>query len=230
MTGRDRAYRIVHAGDSALIVEFEERIDPAINARSVAVAGAVRAASLPGVRDVVPTFRSVAIYFDPLRTDIDRLSRVIDAGADAAPAQSRTIEPIRVPVCYGGQFGPDLEEVAAFAGVSGEEVVRLHTGRTYRVFMLGFLPGFAYMGSVDRRIAAPRRATPRLRVAAGSVGVAGAQTGIYPSESPGGWQVIGRTPIQPFDLHRPEPFLFLAGDSVRFYSISESEFQAAPKP
>ena len=214
----------MQAGDSTVIVELEDRIDPAVNARAVALADAVRNALLPGVRDIVPTFRAVAVYFDPLRTDMDALSSVLEGGVRSCLPESRAPAPIRVPVCYGGGFGPDLADVAKFAGLSESAVVDLHSESTYRVFMLGFLPGFAYMGSVDGRIAAPRRTTPRVRVPGGSVAVAGEQTGIYPSESPGGWQLIGRTPLQPFDRRRAQPFLFAAGDSVQFYPIGDAEF------
>jgi KipI family sensor histidine kinase inhibitor len=129
-----------------------------------------------------------------------------------------------VPVCYGGELGPDLDAVAAFAGIGQDEVVRLHTSRTYRVFMLGFLPGFTYMGTVDERIAVPRLADPRSSVQAGSVGIAGFQTGIYPASTPGGWRIVGRTPIKPFDLHRAEPFMFKPGDAVEFYAINPVEY------
>jgi KipI family sensor histidine kinase inhibitor len=210
--------RIVPAGDSALIVEFEDRIDAAVNSRAVRLADAIRAAAMPGVRDVVPTFRSVAVYFDPLRTDCDALTARLEADARLASPQPAAITaPIRIPVAYGGESGPDLPEVARFAGMTESEVIALHAGRVYRVFMLGFLPGFAYMGSVDARIAAPRRPTPRVRVPAGSVGIAGEQTGIYPIDSPGGWQLVGRTSVKPFDLQRSEPFLLKAGDAVQFY-------------
>jgi inhibitor of KinA len=227
MSRSELPYRIVEAGDSALIVEFEERIDVGINDAAVALATSLRNARLSGVRDVVPTFRSVAIYFDPLRTDVARLSQLIDASAVVTPTRQSVTSTIRIPVCYGGVFGPDLGEVAAFAGVNEQAVVDIHVSHPYRVFMLGFLPGFAYMGLVDQRIAAPRRATPRLRVPAGSVGIAGAQTGVYPSESPGGWQLIGRTPYKPFDPGRSKPFGLAPGDSVQFYSISEADFQKA---
>jgi inhibitor of KinA len=221
-------YRIVPAGDSAMIVEFEERIDPAVNARTIAFAEAVQAANVAGVRDVVPTYRSTAIYFDPLRTDGVSLMACIEREAArpvrppaAAPA------PVRIPVCYGGELGPDLAGVAAFANADADEVVRLHTAATYRVFMVGFVPGFAYLGVVDSRIAMARRATPRVRVAPGSVGIAGVQTGVYPAETPGGWQLIGRTPLKPFDPNRANPFLMKAGDAVQFYSIARREYDAA---
>jgi inhibitor of KinA len=222
------AFRIVTAGDSALIVEFEDRIDPAVNARAIACADALQAAGLPGVRDVVPTFRSVAVYFDPLHTDGDVLFARVEAAAAAASAgaeASRT--PIRIPVCYGGDFGPDLSALAAFSHLDEHAVVAAHTARTYRVFMLGFVPGFAYLGTVDERIAMPRRSAPRVRVPAGSVGIAGVQTGIYPTETPGGWQIIGRTPVKPFDPDRTEPFLLKAGDAVEFYAIDPDRFTDA---
>jgi inhibitor of KinA len=219
------AYRIVPAGDSAVIVEFEERIDPAVNARTIACASGIQAMNMPGVRDVVPTYRSVAIYFDPLRTDNDALlERIAHEAEHAVGAATLASTPVRIPVCYGGELGPDLAAVAVFAGMPEDEVVRVHSSAVYRVFMLGFVPGFAYLGLVDQRIAMPRQSTPRVRVPAGSVGIAGVQTGIYPSETPGGWQLIGRTPAKPFDPARSEPFLMKAGDAVQFYSIDREEF------
>jgi KipI family sensor histidine kinase inhibitor len=219
------AFRIVPAGDSALIVEFEERIDPAVNARAIGCAEAIQGARITGVRDVVPTFRSVAVYFDPLRTDSDVLQRCLEEGAGqplSSASAART--PVRIPVCYGGDLGPDLADVASFAGMPEADVVRVHAGATYRVFMLGFVPGFAYLGIVDTRIAMPRHATPRVRVPVGSVGIAGVQTGVYPAETPGGWQLIGRTPIKPFDPSRADPFLMQAGDAVQFYPIDRAEY------
>lgn len=212
--------RVVPAGDAALIVEFDEVIDPIVNARAIGVAERVHAARLRGVRDVVPTFRSVAVYFDPLKTDYSALHALLEhEAAQPVPDASPSGAPIRIPVSYGRDLGPDLESVATFAGLSADEVVRRHAAGTYRVFMLGFLPGFAYMGVVDARIAAPRHSTPRIRVPAGSVGIAGAQTGIYPLDTPGGWQLIGGTPVKPFDASRAAPFLFKAGDAVQFYPI-----------
>jgi inhibitor of KinA len=227
-------FRIVAAGDSAIIVEFDNRIDPVVHDRVLRLAAAIEGAALRGVRDVVPTYRSVGIHFDPLRTDYDGLLASVGASIKNAveregdgQAQSGTVQPpppVRVPVCYTREFGPDLGDVAAFGSVSDEEVARLHWSRTYRVFMLGFIAGFAYMGTVDARIAAPRLAVPRVRVPAGSVGIADVQTGIYPVSSPGGWRIIGRTPVKPFDLAREEPFLFRAGDAVEFYPIEPAEY------
>ncbi|MGH9144206.1 MAG: 5-oxoprolinase subunit PxpB [Vicinamibacterales bacterium] len=220
-------FRIVPAGDSALIVEFEERIDPEVNARTIAAAEAIQAAGIAGVRDVVPTYRSLAVYFDPLRTDHDALTECLEgaAGVPTAPPTVAERASVRIPVCYGGNFGPDLAGVASFANLTADEVVRVHAGRTYRVFMLGFVPGFAYLGIVDQRIAMSRHATPRVRVPMGSVGIAGVQTGVYSAETPGGWQLIGRTPLKPFDPARADPFLMKAGEAVQFYSIDRDEYE-----
>jgi KipI family sensor histidine kinase inhibitor len=213
--------KIREAGDSALLLEWEEVIDPRVNARAVAVATAIRDASVPGVRDVVPTYRSVAIFFDPLKAgpDVlrDTLARLSDAPSDLV--HGKTIE---VPVSYGGETGPDLATVAEWAGLRADDVAKVHADAEYRVFMLGFLPGFAYLGLVDARIAAPRREAPRLRVPAGSVGIAGRQTGVYPRASTGGWQIIGRSALEVFDPTRVPAALFAPGDTVRFTPVSSS--------
>jgi inhibitor of KinA len=218
-------FRLLAAGDSALIVELEERIDPSINRRIVALGARLEAARLAGLRDIVPAYRSLTVYFDPLRTDYSSLVSQLTSALEQQIAEPEVAgRLVEIPVCYGGEHGPDLSAVAGFARVTESEVVALHTAATYQVFMLGFVPGFAYLGSVDRRIAAPRRTEPRVRVPAGSVGVAGEQTGIYPSETPGGWQLIGRTPLRPFDISREDPFLLRAGDRVRFRPIVPDQF------
>ena len=210
--------RIRDAGDSAIIVELGDGIDEAVNARGVAMATHLRAAALAGVRDVIPTFRSVAVFFDPQRVDLDDLkARVLAASPGGEDVAARPA--IDVPVEYGGEAGPDLDAVAAASGLSATEVIARHTARDYRVFMVGFLPGFAYLGGVDPSIAAPRHAAPRLRVAAGSVGIAGRQTGVYPQASPGGWQIIGRTATRFFDAGRTPSSLAAPGDRVRFVAV-----------
>lgn len=214
-------WHITMTGDAAVTVSFPARIALDVSTRVVAVAEAVRAADYPGVRDVVPTYHSVTVYVDPLRADLDRLwagledAAVAPLGAAAAPRE------IAVPVAYGGERGPDLSAVARFAGVSPERVVELHTGRRYRVYMLGFLAGFPYMGAVDPRIAIPRRNTPRTDVAAGSVGIAGEQTGVYPARAPGGWHVIGRATVGSFDPSRDPPCPWRAGDLVTFTAVGK---------
>ncbi len=215
--------RLVLAGDSCLILELEERVDPDVNARAISIAAALDRVRLSGIRDIVPTYRSIAVYFDPLVADVERLADELSELGRSVKARAETRPPIIVPVVYGGEGGPDLEEVARGAGCSADEVVAIHTAMTYRVYMLGFLAGFAYMGALDERLRLPRRATPRLRVPPGSVAIAGFQTGIYPVETPGGWHVIGRTNLKPFDPTRASPFLFAPGDSVRFVPASSED-------
>jgi inhibitor of KinA len=206
--------RIVAMGDSCLSIVFEETIDPAINARCIAIAAALESRAV--FRDVVPTYNAVTVHFDPMRTDRAGLENTLRQFARDAMLEERVSTTAEIPVSYGGETGPDLRAVAEFGHCSEEDVIRLHSGTVYRVYMLGFLPGFAYMGTVDARIAMPRLETPRLRVARGSVAIAGEQTGIYPCETPGGWRIIGRTAEEMFDPARAEPFLLKAGDRVRF--------------
>lgn len=212
--------RIVPAGDTLFILELENTIDPAVNARAIALADAIERRQIGGVVDVVPTYRSVGVYFDPVRTHHDGLVAALEACAreDAPPRRDERL--IEVPVIYGGAFGPDLEDVARQTGLSEADVIAVHAGVVYRVYMLGFVPGFAYMGIVDERLRLPRRASPRLRVPACSVAIAAFQTGIYPADTPGGWWILGRSVLKPFDAGRAEPFLFRAGDSVRFVPLA----------
>jgi len=184
-------FSIVAAGDSAVVVRFDERVDPVVNTRAVSLAAGLAAEQLGGVRDVVPAFCSVTVYFDPLTTDASRLMDCLQRLAtEDVSAASATGALIDIPVCYGGDLGPDLLALAAFARLPELEVVQLHAAVTYHVFMIGFTPGFPYLGIVDDRIAMPRRQTPRTRVPAGSVGIAGRQTGIYPTD-PAGTRVRG---------------------------------------
>lgn len=220
--------RVMPAGDAAWLVELPDRLDAAVNSRAVGLGEQVRGEALPGVRDVVVGYRTVMVYVDPLAAGAAAVKRRLDELiAQSAPASEPAGTSIEVPVCYDGGCGPDLPDVAAFAGCSTDDVIARHLGREYRVFVVGFMPGFAYMASVDPRIAAPRRSSPRLKVPAGSVAIAAGQTGIYPSESPGGWHLIGRTPIKPYDPARAEPFLFAPGDRVRFVRIDERDFDAS---
>ncbi len=219
--------RIAPAGDAALLVELPGGMDPAASARAVALHDRIRE-RWPSLRDVVIAYSSLALYFDPLAVDAQALAddvRRLDDGLTApAVTPSRVID---VPVSYGGDDGPDLAAVAARAALTEAEVVVLHAGAPYRVYMLGFVAGFAYMAPIDPRIDLPRRDTPRERVPAGSVAIAAGQTGIYPSEAPGGWHVIGRTALRPFDPSRGEPFLFRVGDEVRFHPVAVGAHGAA---
>jgi inhibitor of KinA len=201
-----------------LLVELEPAIDPVINERAILLASRIRARNARGVRDVAPGYSTLGVHYDPLQTDLAALEQAIEHEFAALAGLEAIVDRpvIDIPVVYGGAGGPDLEAVAAHAGCSAADVVARHSERTYRVYMLGFVPGFAYMGRVDPSIASPRHRVPRERVPAGSVGIAGLQTGVYPVESPGGWQLIGHTQTVMFDANRDRPSLLTAGDLVRF--------------
>ncbi|MFO0707729.1 MAG: 5-oxoprolinase subunit PxpB [Nitrospira sp.] len=213
-------------GDSAVTVELGETIDPAINARVIALAQAIARQRWDGVLDVVPTYRSVTVHVDPLVLDIEVFSEQLRGLALSLPHQIAANGRLRrIPVLYGGEWGPDLDALADYAQVSPHEVIRLHSAQIYRVYMLGFIPGFPYLGIVPLPLAMPRLATPRVLVPAGSVGIAGAQTGIYPTATPGGWRLIGRTPLSLYRPRHAEPFRLRAGDAVRFEPIEIEEFE-----
>lgn len=220
-------------GQSALLVRFGNRVDTQLNARVLALAGSVRSESFPGVLDVVPAYASLAVHFDggddpaAVRAGLeDWLRERLDADSSAAAADAaRTVD---VPVCYGGESGPDLEALAAHAGMAVEQVVARHCGARFRVAMLGFAPGFPYLLGLPPELAMPRLEQPRRSVPAGSVGIAEAQTGIYPQASPGGWRLIGRTPLRLFDAGRDPPCLLAPGDQVRFVAIDTEGFDCWP--
>lgn len=217
--------RIAAAGDAALIVEWPPRIDPATSNRAVALATAARERLGNAVLDAVVGYCTVTLYFDPRLVDPDWLARQVRTLARDLPDRVDSSGATHVvPVCYGGELGPDLDEVASFADCTPDQVVQMHAAVRYRVYVVGFVPGFPYMAAVNPRIAAPRRAVPRTRVPAGSVAIAAGQTGIYPSETPGGWHIIGRTWLKPYDPSRRRPFLFHPGDTVTFTAVSRLEF------
>lgn len=214
--------KIRECGESMLLVELEAAIDPVVNERAILLAARIRARRARGVRDVAPGYCTVGVHFDPLQTDLAALEHAIEVEYSTIELidviADRAV--IEIPVQYGGEGGLDLGAVAQFAGCREQDVIARHSGRTYRVYMLGFVPGFAYMGRVDSSIAAPRHRVPRERVRAGSVGIAGGQTGVYPVDSPGGWQLIGRTDTVMFDADRERPSLLAPGDLVRFVAVT----------
>jgi len=217
-------FRILSLGDAALTIEFGQEIDPAVNERVIAFAETVCAQTWEGVLDVVPTYCSVTIHVDPLCVDLDTLTNWLIQLPKTAHHSMPSGKQHRIPVLYGGEGGPDLHDVAAFAKLSPADVIRLHASVLYRVYMLGFSPGFPYLGLVPEPLAMPRLSTPRITVPAGSVGIAGTQTGIYPISTPGGWRLIGRTPIALYRAHSATPFLLNPGDVVRFEPIEQPEF------
>jgi KipI family sensor histidine kinase inhibitor len=212
------APRLSRLGDCAWLVAFEPRLDPGISRRVLTLDAGVRAAGLPGVRDIVPSASSLAVHVDP-EADVEGIGRAL-SDLLAATDHGKPPEPggrlVELPAEYGGDAGPDLAGVAARLGLAPEEVVRRHAAVEYRVYMLGFLPGFPYLGLLDPSIQVARHDEPRARVPRGSIGIASRMTGIYPVESPGGWQIIGRTPVALFDAAAPSPALLRPGDRVRF--------------
>jgi inhibitor of KinA len=216
--------RFLLAGDAALVIEFGNAIDPAINRRVHALAHALQENPLPGLGEAVPTYRSLLVHYDPLQLSHAKIEAYVSGALhrckDTPPPAPRLIE---LPTVYGGEHGPDIGFVAEHNGLSVEDVIRLHAGATYTVYMLGFTPGFPYLGGLPDVLAAPRLETPRKRVPAGSVGIAGAQTGVYPLATPGGWRLIGWTPVTLFDPARTPPALLQPGDQVRFVPISLEE-------
>ncbi|MGD8385856.1 MAG: 5-oxoprolinase subunit PxpB [Desulfobacteraceae bacterium] len=224
MTHETPTYRVM--GDQALLVELGDGISPEVHRRVLDLYISLVEHPVEGVVEAVPAYRSVLVIYDPLCVEMSVLQdRIEDRRVSAASTALSEKIPKEIPVLYGGRYGPDLDEVAAFHGLSPEEVVRLHTSLEFRVYMIGFIPGFPYMGELPETLATPRRETPRTSVARGSVGIAENQTGIYPMESPGGWQIIGRTPLSLFDAEKTPPSTLVLGDSVQFVSISEEEFR-----
>lgn len=215
-------------GLHAFVLPVGDVVSETVRLRVAALADAIRVAALAHVTDVVPGMASVVVHHDALGVGRASLARALDdlaaAAGDGAPREARLVE---IPVCYeGDDLAPDLAKVAAAHGMPPAELVARHAAGAYVVHMLGFLPGFPYLGGLEPRLHTPRRATPRTRVPAGSVGIGGAQTGIYPLESPGGWHLIGRTPLRLFDASRAEPALLRAGDRVRFVAIARATFDA----
>lgn len=216
-------------GDSAVVVRLGSDLDETALRRVRALAAALEHDRPAGVVDVVPAFTSVTVFYDATHTGgYARLCAEVEARAARADASlvSQEARVVEIPVCYGGEFGPDLAEVAARAGLSSDEVVALHAGADYLVHAVGFAPGFAYLGGLPAKLHTPRRATPRTTVPAGTVGIGGAQTGVYPLATPGGWNLIGRTPLRLFDAGRAEAAQLRTGDRVRFRAIGAEEFSA----
>jgi len=213
------------AGDCGVVAQFGETIDEAVNRRIARFAGNIEQARIKGVTELVPTFCTLFISYDPRLTGYQKLVKSLHRllpHEDQAAAGRKIIHPI--PVCYGGKLGEDLPHVARHAGLTEQDVIDLHSGRDYLIYMLGFTPGFTYLGGMDESIATPRLKTPRVKIPAGSVGIAGSQTGVYPIDSPGGWQLIGRTPVRMYDPDRETPILPQAGQYIKFYSITQAEF------
>jgi len=214
------------SGDRMLLMAFGDTIDLRINEKVRAMTQLVRKRPPRGVQFVLPAYNCLGVMYDPLSTTPtvleQNLRRLATQMADADIPPPRIIE---IPVCYGGELGPDIDFVAEHNGLEVRDVIAIHTARPYHIYTIGFAPGFCYLGGLDKQLHTPRLETPRTLVCAGSVGIAEAQTGIYPLDSPGGWRLIGRTPLKLFDTRRDQPFLYQAGDSLRFVSIPDAHYR-----
>ena len=219
---KEEKLRFLPAGDRALVAEFGKSIDEEMNRKVQQLCRTLEEQPVRGVTELVPTFRSLMICYDPKIVTYRKLVKNLEgrqlSGEEKEESAKRILE---VPCCYDGE---DLEDMETITGLSREKIISIHSGTTYKIYMLGFLPGFVYLGGLDARICAPRLASPRTRIPAGSVGIGGNQTGVYPMASPGGWRLIGRTPLRFYDPARPEPILCRAGEYIRFVPIGSEEF------
>ncbi len=218
--------RFLSCGDSAVTVEFSKEMSEETNRKIRFLAAKMESEKIKGVSESVPTFCSLTIYFDPFVISAKKLEKkilnIVNSYVEGFAEKKRVF---LIPVCYDGEYAPDMEDVCALTGLQKEQVIEIHTSRDYLIYMLGFLPGFPYLGGMDERIEASRLETPRTIIPAGAVGIGGKQTGIYPLASPGGWRLIGRTPVKVYDPDREMPIVYKAGDYIRFYSITEEEFK-----
>ncbi len=217
--------KIVAAGDSSLLIEFEQKIDPEINRKITSIVQLIGDQQIEGIMDMIPTYCALLINYDPRIITYEKLrARMAELAKMDVKSGAQRKRVYEIPVCYGGEFGPDLENIANLAGMTVQEVIDIHTSADYLIYMLGFLPGFCYLGGLDERIHTPRLANPRVKIPAGSVGIGGASTGIYPMDSPGGWQLMGLTPVKTYDPDRETPILLHAGDYIRFVPIDRAEY------
>jgi inhibitor of KinA len=219
--------KVIPASDSSLLIVLGNAISPELHARVIGLFQALQAKQDPRIRNLHPGYSSVLVDFDPLEISHDELIAIVEQSASAAASEAeRRPNLVSIPVCYDTEFGLDLLDLADHAKISPEEVIQLHSSATYLVYFLGFSPGFAYMGGLPEKLHMPRLATPRGQVAAGTVGIAGSQTGIYPVDSAGGWRLIGRTPWRMFDPNADPPTRLQPGDTVRFSAIDRATFSA----
>lgn len=230
-----KSYSFYPLGDAAVLIHFADIVSEEVHRQVTAAAKAIEHAPFHGLVESIPSFTSIAVYYDASKiikpdgfdTVYAYVCNMLEQQIDEAAAENGIMdkEIVEIPVCYGGEYGPDLEEVAQRNGLLPEEVIQLHSGQDYLIYAIGFAPGFPYVGGVSEKIATSRKKTPRLRIPAGSVGIAGMQTGIYPIETPGGWQIIGRTPLALFRPEAQSPTLLNSGQYIRFRPIASEEYE-----
>ena len=217
--------RVLTAGDSALLIQFEQRIGEDVNRRISATVKLLKMQQIEGIVDMIPAYASLLVQYNPLVIRYEeiykRVSAIVKMDTKVESMEKKVWE---IPVLYGGELGPDFFHVAEHAGISGEELIRLHSEKDYLVYMLGFLPGFTYLGGLEEKLHTPRLENPRVKIPAGSVGIGGSQTGVYPVGSPGGWKLIGRTPVKMYDPEKQDPILVQAGEYIHFYPITDAEY------
>ncbi|WP_163468674.1 5-oxoprolinase subunit PxpB [Fusobacterium sp. IOR10] len=218
--------KFLKAGDSALVIELGNEISPVINFKLKKITEFLDNLNKQGIKDLLPTYRSIIVYYNPLLVSFDEIKNIVEENCNFENEKIDEIEKeiVEIPVLYGGEYGPDLENIAKHNNITTEEVIKIHTSGEYLVYMLGFTPGFPYLGGMSKKIATPRLKEPRTKIPAGSVGIAGEQTGVYPIESPGGWQLLGRSPLNFFNPNSDKPFLLKAGQYIKFVSVTEEEY------
>lgn len=217
--------RYIPAGDRAMVVEYGKVIDEAVNERVHALAAQIRTGRVCGVTETIPTFRSLMICYDPLKISFDELKKNVSRLAELPVGeQQRSKRILKIPCCYGARFGVDLKDMEEYTGLDRDEIIAIHSSVDYKIYMMGFLPGFVYLGGMDKRIEVPRLRTPRVKIQPGAVGIGGSQTGVYPIASPGGWRLMGGTPVDFYDPDREEPVLCKAGEYIRFVPITINDY------
>ncbi|MDK2562245.1 5-oxoprolinase subunit PxpB [Romboutsia sedimentorum] len=217
--------KYLNAGDKALVIEFSDKISDEVNSKVRSMMIAINQRKLEYIVEIIPTYRSLMVNYNPLKIEYDELINSLkDIEQSLGNIEIPPPKVIEIPTLYGGEYGPDIENVAKHNNLSIDEVIKIHSSKEYLIYMLGFTPGFPYLGGMDKRLETPRLKVPRTKIPAGSVGIASKQTGIYPIDSPGGWQLIGRTPLKLFDINKGNPFLLSAGSYIKFTPITKEEF------